>query len=318
MQRLRQSGFTLLETIAVLAILAILSAISLPPIMRLALEQPRLDEAKNKLNTAISECLRIARDRNINLASVRPPSLASAAALPGQYTYANNMINCNEISLRDAGGRLPGLSFSIIDGKVFKESSLAVNGSDYRSDCDQWGNCNNSRPETRALKACALEKQTCDSRLSSRINTGPNGMTVSWSGSCTFPRTPTTGCLRDTWIYNQRIYYSLSDYNNAIGASQTQACNNYRIQEQSRSRRTPATPIESGLPNACQTRLYWINGQEIDTCNYDYESWKQSTRTGLYTPTNNSCTAARTAVKCVLGGRTLVFEGTTSCPAPWR
>jgi len=309
-----EEGYSLLEIVTVLAVMAVLTAVSMPIILKKAVEEPQIDQVKSKLNEAITECLRIERvtsgttaNRIATLSSTRPRAFESG--LPGNYTFAvergQNMDKCAAVSVVDPSRRKPDFSFFIIGGSVVKESRTL--NMEYSRDCQQWGTCLNSGIELSAMRACLIRKQTCDQNFESVLSNSSSGQLTlpvnRWRGSCAVNNV-TAQCDLAAWARGGIAYAS----------NPNSSCDTFKSLLRARSLSASGEVSASAAAGVCgstATIIRFRNGRELSECEAAYETWIENGSLGqISVPTGYSCTRIKAACR---SRNRLVLEGVTRC-----
>jgi type II secretory pathway pseudopilin PulG len=307
------TGFTLLELIVVIAGMGILASLAIPNFLKY-LEFAQVDEAKSLLNTAAAECLQRYRSSPNEWADYVPETLKSRS-LPGSYQYEKDSNNielktCPEIAIYDPSSatestNLISLKLTLAGGKIIKESQFFSDESEQA--CKSWGNCGGS-PQAKYLKQCNLSKQNCEQNLSAEVSKGIDKRLgfMAWTGACIWPADPNCGCTKEVWTCDGRTQFSAPDFEACLTAKRGAACTAHL-----NSLKAKAGLTYDPLPNACNRETWWLNGSEIDRCDYEYERWKLNDTEGAFTA--SGCT--KTGYKCTVPnvGRK-VFENTSVKP----
>lgn len=313
-QSKQPEGFSLIELIVVIAGLGILAGLAIPNFIKY-LEFAQVDEAKSLLNAAAAECLQRYRSSPNEWVTHEPDALKSRS-LPGNYQYAKDssgveLKTCPEISIYDPTSEtestnLISLSFTLAGGKVIKQSQFFSDETEQA--CKSWGNCGGS-PQAQYLKQCNLNKQTCEQNLSAELAKGLDKRLgfIAWTGVCSWPADASCGCTKEVWSCDGRAQYSVADFEACLTAKRGAACNAHLNSLKSKTGFTHDT-----VPNPCDRESWWLNGSEVDRCDYEFEKWKIDNTEGAFSA--SGCT--KTGFKCQVPNVGMkVFENTSVKPS---
>jgi len=321
-KRYTESGYSLLEVVTVIAVVAILASIGIPNAIKY-LYYTQIEQGKSWLNSASSECLQLARSapKGTSMQTLVPTMSLSGLNKPYSINQPNG--NCADIEIVHETKYLPSFGIIIEGGKVFKKSVAYSN--DTKDYCSDWGGCK-VNPAATALtfnendlqmSTCLRNQRICDQTLASKINNAGNSNTplgaIGWSGNCSLAIDPATNpctCNKEIWVCKGSVYYSQNDYNKCKSlppgptAAQTAAA---------------LAALASGNPYYQDEDYYWVNGIQVDECNYQYEIWKgKNGSSGSYAESQfikGKCLyAIPSAYKCSSGTQWKIFEGTNTKP----
>lgn len=186
LQRLKDSGFSLIELIVVIAGLSALTAVATPNVIRFV-KEGQVDQAKALLNTAAAQCSSLIA-QGISAGEAYPEALTRQRQdgawedkpLPGLYKYTGTRIDstsqpsCTSLKLEDPSNdqsRLLTLEIGYDSAKKSfqKTATLKIDGGWSRQACENWGECIESaeaeerrrrREEIEARERAAAEART--------------------------------------------------------------------------------------------------------------------------------------------------------------
>ena len=279
------TGFTLLELIAVLAGVGILSSLAIPNVIKY-LDYARIDEAKALLNSAAADCLQeLRREGSDRLNQEVDPNLLSNDRLENtgykfQDTSTTNKCGNTLITAISESDqeRMPTLGFTITDeGKLTK---LAVDtGSDTAFAAKSWAGINVT--EAEGLKelmdynqAILDAKAACVEAFNSWLTNTGDGRSFTWNESANSgcPTKPpkavsttctTNGCTKPIYALDNKIVGNTEEaYDAAFKAKYDALCAQEVIDKRNSNATTNTTDGEK-LANCGNKRFWFFEGENV-------------------------------------------------------
>ena len=286
----RNSGFTLLELIVVLAGLGILSSLAIPNYMKY-LDYAKIDEAKSLLNSVAADCLqgyrqnksRLTEPVNDNIISYRRVKSTGYLLQDGQKgsTDENYLPTCGSVYINPAptsdSSRFPILGFQIKDGILTKLASSEGEEASYVA--DSWAGKNSTKSDDflnwRALDAAILAaKKECEKNEEDFQKNVGVGVTKTWdpeaSSGCSLKppidqanldKCTPNGCTKDVYYLDGEICgYTPGEFKVCQDEKLDAACKADKATKESEKAMTKT--IEGDTPKLQKTR-WFIEGNDM-------------------------------------------------------
>ena len=208
--RFEDDGFSLLELVVVVAILGVLSAVSLPALMGNT-ERARIVAAKAAIQNAVSECA-VAKQEGASQEDLTFPAaggtlnadvIPSLFASPDGFSFDQSKGGCHAMYLVPNNGTGPGTSgtgYPILQAKLAARGRVikafqycqATSSVDLTADCSSWDsqgavaqaeNCNDSTlyPRSRDRRNCRTRNSASAGTYSSNREGLNDPNHTSWS-----------------------------------------------------------------------------------------------------------------------------------------
>ena len=295
----RNSGFTLLELIVVLAGLGILSSLAIPNYMKY-LDYAKIDEAKSLLNSVAADCLqgyrqnksRLTEPVNDNIISYRRVKSTGYLLQDGQKgsTDENYLPTCGSVYINPAptsdSSRFPILGFQIKDGILTKLASSEGEEASYVA--DSWAGKNSTKSDDflkwQALDAAILAaKKECEKNEEDFQKNVGVGVTKTWdpeaSSGCSLKppidqanldKCTPNGCTKDVYYLDGDICgYTPGEFKVCQDEKLDEACKADKATKESEKAMTKT--IEGDLLPNCKLQRFWfIEGNDMGSA----EAWK--------------------------------------------
>ena len=299
--RTSSNGYSILEMVVVVGVLAILAGISVPAFLNF-LKAARIDGAKSTLNSAIADCLqnyRTAPDtlNNLVVADTRLAGIEQAG-----YKVQDEKNKCTDFMITPSDPNetyLFPMGFMVRNGQVTK---IAIPASDRGSEnaCRSWGTCG-IPPELQAewdrLAKIEADKKACNDAFYTFLNSGSKGQKNVWDDT-------TQTCSRAQWVLDGTRYTSKAAYDTAFTAKVGKEC----LAELSQY--SSSNPPNGRYTNQkCDIDTYFLNGTNLETsdttiyeakileynklqCDAAEKSWRNDGQPGAFSwPSGLSCNA---------------------------
>ncbi|TCD57858.1 pilus assembly FimT family protein [Synechococcus sp. BS55D] len=281
-------AFTLLELIAVIAVLGILSSLAIPPFAKW-IKQSKIDGVQTQVNSAAADCLQRLRTSDDANLTVDPNIISDENLEQYGYKLSEGGNKCSYLSIEPIGSnethRYP-LGFAIGMGKLTKLATPT--GSDSLPSCKAWAgeNCKVSeelKAHVKYLEQITAAKNACESAYNQWINAKSSGSTVRWNpaGDSKCPTRPpiteaqyctTNACNRTVYALDGIIVgYTQDDYDKALEEKYGRICT--ENVEKLRKQQPPYTnPQESPVTfTECGPQEFWFHkGTQVPT----QEQWR--------------------------------------------
>ena len=281
----RSQGFSLLELVATLTILAILAGISIPA-FNTFLKGARIDQAKSTLNSAIANCLQTYRTNPDSTSTATIPKERLSSLAETGYVIDGEKNKCSDFMIKPSDPNenyLFPLGFMVRDGKVQK---IAIPASDRASEksCQSWGTCG-IPPELQAewdrLAAIEKAKKDCNENFYTWLRKPSSGSNNRWDES-------TNTCSLKTWAFEGSIQSSEESYKAAETRKYGLICTEKKNAEQ--TKKTTAGPLTI---SECGSReLFFCLGEDKGSLE-----------------AMNACVAANQEAKCISDRETARLGG---------
>ena len=297
-----REGFTLLELVAVLAGLGILSSLAIPNYIRF-LDYAKVDEAKALLNSAAADCLQALRRKGSNRLNEEINSdIVSFTRLKstgyrfkdGESGNTNKdfLPNCSSVFITaalkaDRDERFPDLGFTLTDDGVL--TKIAVNsGTETKFPAESWAG-KNTTDEAELIEWQALNtainraKEDCKKNRMTFAETSGSGPTKMWNpeatSQCTTkppkfedPRTCTaSGCTTDVWYLDGEICgYTPEAFEKCRSDKFDRECQEDRNNKKNENATTSTVDGET-LPRCGSERFWFFEGEDVGSA----QAWSQ-------------------------------------------
>ena len=217
------NGFTIVELVVVISILATLSAISIPNILR-TIKLNRLDEAKILMDTYAAECLNEFRIGN-DLSKVSPLSYSEKKINALGYKKKIGS-NCELFALlpKDNDDLLYEFDFRIgNDSGTLIKTALPAKNQSSKSSCELWAGdlCTSNEGSKNYwdnLFKIEKNKLLCDENFFNWRNLQPSGSYNMWDES-------SNSCSKKIWVHKNYIADTESKY---LEIKANEECSNAR------------------------------------------------------------------------------------------
>ena len=328
-------GFTILELVAVLAVLSSLTAISIPNIQRWV-NLSRIDESKAKVNTAISDCLfslREGKDMTVTKPSEQIISDKNISSVG--YKIKSGADNCDDFMIEPTSNTenfLYSIGFRTSELGVITKYAFPANDKGSLASCERWAGSNcgvtaEQQAEWDRLAKIAADKKKCNDDFNDWLrNTPPSG----GSGSNNRWDDSNNTCSLKTWAFEGVIQSDEAGFNAAQKAKLGEICiANKQKKKDAKVLEGPVTVESCG-----DTEYYFCTGEEFTTkaqfdtcvannaeakCLSDREAARKSGHTGQYGPIAGPGKCSEIVYMCDEGEGNIEYKdkilyiGTTYC-----
>jgi type II secretory pathway pseudopilin PulG len=272
-QRKEYAGFSIVELAIVLSVLSILSAISIPNILKWV-QLARIDEAKSILNSAAADCLTESRSGAAAALAATPRSLDADRLSTTGYQIKDGKDKCQEISIAPASAddKLSyEMGFRFVGGRIEKFAFPANDQSSLNS-CKAWAgsNCGASEAqlaEWARLAAIQAAKQKCNDDFNTFRSSSSTGQRNRWDDNA-------NSCTQGTWVFQGNIQRDEAAFNEARERALGAKC---------RAEYEPKVGKLDGIftysDPACGQPTYFCSGRDLGSANkVDYDACKADER----------------------------------------
>jgi len=285
-------GYSIVELIAVVAILSLLSALAFPNITKwIALAN--IDSVKSALNSSASECLQAIREGE-SPNEVRPRAVSNESLSGSGYKIKTGMDSCAAFAVQplDANNKsLYEFGFRIVDGIVTKTATPASDSGSLQS-CKNWAGTNcGVTAEQQALwdaeAKIASDKKACNDNFYAWLQKPSSGSYNRWDET-------TKSCTFVTWAFEGSIQKDEAAVKSARSAKIGLACTAKLKEKETAKFDGVFTDPE------CGGTTYFCSGKDLATdsrvaydackeeeqkmkCSAALNLWKQSAPNGQFT-----------------------------------
>ena len=329
-------GFSLVELIAVIAILSALGSITIPNVLT-SIKLSKIDEAKALMNSYAADCLSKFRFSSSasEFAKETPENYSDERLSAIGYKTTKSKNKCTHLAIEPISKKddlLFALDFRIDEntGKVLKTAVPADNIRSLNS-CKGWAgeNCGASeeqKAEWARLAALAKAKSECGKKFLDWKNVPNSGSFNRWDDLA-------NTCSKLTWVFEGRIVGSKEAFDEARKVKYGELCEQW--EKKTSLARTTGGPLpkDAEAKKYCAGREYWffegtdqgsklkmeeaITKKQIRVCDQNKEKARKRGHSKIYPGVKGPGTCGTTVWMC--GGKILTTEAAwkkTTCGTP--
>ena len=269
----KNSGYTLIELVVVLAGLAALSSFSIPNVLN-SIKLNRIEEAKAIMNGYAADCLgkfRISTNTVDFIETAEPDQLDEIKLNNLGYMIDGDQNKCSKLAIKPSNEKDKSLypfDFSVTsEGEVIKTATAPGNLS-FKNSCEGWAgkNCGLTAEQKAILArkaAIAKEKAQCDAAYGKKRQAKFSGKTVKWDKE-------KEDCVKEVWVWKGSEVNGEKAFYNARDDEYGEACDEWVAKN-----RKSKLISKNGKPRTikeCAGEQYWFHTGEAFTSQIKWDA----------------------------------------------